>query len=237
MDGINLIRKIFSLWNQIGNRGFWGGIFDSRFYVINSIYNKNFDTLLDLGSGRGIILHLIQAKLKVGIEIDFDAIQDAKKIDSSLEIICGDSLNLPFKENCFSTILSLYSVSGFRRQDERKRVFEEIYRVSSKSKSRLIFTENNILSKYLKKVPLEKKRVHLKIDELINFFKDKYKIKIKWYNSLPKWRLYLLKMILLKSPDLFLIKFNLEERIFESLKSEKEKKDSRAFILTCIHDR
>ena len=236
MDGINLIKKIISLWNQIGNRGFWGGIFDSRFYVINSIYNKNFNTLLDLGSGRGIILHLIKAKVKVGIEIDFEAILDAKKLDSSLEIICGDSLNLPFKENCFNTILSMYSVSGFRLSDDRKRVFEEVYRVSSKRKSELIFTENNILSKYLKKVPLEKRRVHLKIDELIDFFKDKYKIRVKWYNAFPKWRLYLLKIILLKSPNLFLKKFDLEERIFHSLISEKEKKDSRAFIFTCIHD-
>jgi len=228
-----MIRTVNQLWNKIGNKGFWGGIFDSRFYVANLIRKEKFDALLDLGSGSGIILHLVNAKLKVGIDFNFEPIRDAKKLDPSLEIICGDIRNLPFRDNYFNTILSLYSVSGFRTVNERRQVFEEMNRVSSNIKSTIIITTNNILSKYLKKVPRHKRDTHVRIDELVEYFDNEYEIKIEGYNAFPKWKLYILKIILLKSPNWFLDIFNLEERIINLLKSEKVISNSRSFILTC----
>ena len=234
MVGINkMIRTILQLWENIGNKGFWGGIFDSRFYVAKIVHKKNFDTTLDLGSGNGIILHLINAKFKVGIDIDFKTIIDAKKFDQTLEIICGDIRKLPFKNNYFNSILSSYSISGFRDVNDRKLVYDEIIRVSSKNNSTIIITVNNILSKYLKKVPLHKRKVHVRLQELVEYFESKYMIKIECYNPFPRWKLYILKIIILKSPKKFLDVFNLEEKIFNLMKSEKELHDSRSFILTC----
>lgn len=228
-----MIRSVLQLWNKMGNKGFWGGIFDSRFYVASQIKKKNFDSLLDLGSGSGIILHLVDAKFKVGIDIKFDSIRDAKKFDPSLEIVCGDIRNLPFNGNCFNTVLSLYSISGFKTDTERKQVYDEIVRVSSNNKPTIIITANNIQSKYLEKVPLHKREYHVRINEVIKYFDAKYSTKLEWYNPFSKWKLYIFKIIILKFPNTFLDFFNLEERIFNLLKSNKEIKNSRSFILTC----
>ena len=99
--------------------------------------------------------------------------------------------------------------------------------------SSIIITVNNVLSKYLEKIPPHKRKVHVLLQELIEYFESKYVVKIECYNPFPRWKLYILKMLILKSPKKFLDVLNFEEKIFNLMKSEKELHDSRSFIMTC----
>lgn len=235
MGGINrkMIRKILEMWNDIGNKHFWGGIFDPRFYVANQIHNIQNETLLDIGSGTGLILHLAKADFKIGIELNMESIRLAKKFFPDLEIICGDIRKLPIKNNSFNTILSLHSISGFREQNDRDLVYNEIKRVCERKKSKIIFTLNNIKSIYMKKVPPEKRKGHIEIDELLKNFKGMFNLNLEGYNDHSKIPLFVIKIIVLKFPMRIVESLKFENIIYKYLKKQNETKKSRSFILTC----
>lgn len=108
---------------------------------------KEGEIVLDLGCGAGLDLYFytksVGSKCKVyGLDISSEMIEKAKyNMESvkiyNVELVCGSSDNLPFKDNFFDVVASngIYNLSP-----DKEKVFKEVYRVL-KPGGRTVFCE------------------------------------------------------------------------------------------------
>ena len=113
-----LLKKIMSVWNEVGMNYFWGDLFDVRFFIINLIKKDKVERILDLGCGVGIISHFVNADLKIGLELQEKSIREAKKLNPKMELIRGDIRFLPFQNDVFPKILSIHSLSSMSTPEQ-----------------------------------------------------------------------------------------------------------------------
>ena len=78
-----MFRKVIDFFNIVGMKHFWGDYFDSRFLIANIISKEKNSYILDIGCGAGVLLHLSNSKNKIGIEIEFNVLKQAQKLDNS----------------------------------------------------------------------------------------------------------------------------------------------------------
>ena len=96
------------MFKRIGLKHFYGDFFDSRFYISYLLSKNNLKNMLDIGSGLGVILHAAPNCFKVGTDISFDSLKDAKKLNRDIEFIQSDAQFLPFKDGYFTTITAMH---------------------------------------------------------------------------------------------------------------------------------
>jgi ubiquinone/menaquinone biosynthesis C-methylase UbiE len=95
-------------------------------------YLKKSDTILDVGSGTGIIAQLI--KEKIGANIKCIDVIDISKTDIPLKIY--DGKNIPYKNNSFSAVMCNFVL---HHCEDLEKVIEEMKRVS---KSKILILED-----------------------------------------------------------------------------------------------
>jgi len=66
------------MFKRVGLEHFWGDFFDSRFYIAWLLSKKKDTMILDIGCGAGVLLHSTQAPLKVGTDVSFEYLKNAK---------------------------------------------------------------------------------------------------------------------------------------------------------------
>lgn len=103
--------------------------------VVELVSAYNHESILDIATGTGdfaIMLAQLKPKKIVGLDISagmlnvgIDKIK-AKKLDHLIEMIVGDSENLPFEDNSFDAITVGFGVRNFENLDQG---LQEIYRV------------------------------------------------------------------------------------------------------------
>ena len=103
-------------------------------YVVESICNLSFDTLLDLGCGTGEVLSIISKKKKgcklYGLDLSEKMLEKAKKkLSDSDTLLVGDSENMPFEDEMFDV---LTSTESFHHYPNPQKAVKEIYRVLKK---------------------------------------------------------------------------------------------------------
>ncbi len=230
-----LHRKIFNIFKIVGLDSFWGDYFDSRFYIANLLSQKKTSSILDIGCGTGVLLHTSNAKLKVGLELSFETIKEAKKLNSGINLIQGDARYLPFKENIFETILTMHLFPVMKNLDlDWKQSVKEINRIQILNKSTIMITGANRMSKHFGKThELNYRKSYLTYNEIADLFKKNFKIKIEGYGPHSKFVMFALKKIIYKFSDNFSEKFGLDNFLFRFLKNERYLKDGRSYIIIC----
>lgn len=103
--------------------------------VVNLLKTKKPNNILDIATGTGdLAIHLVEtgANTIVGLDISPGMLAvaqkkvDARKLNNTIEIVVGDSENLPFKDNSFDAITVAFGVRNF---ENLQKGLSEIYRV------------------------------------------------------------------------------------------------------------
>ncbi len=108
------------------------------------------DSVVDIGSGSGLIAFEVSKKVKnvVGIEIDENKIKLAKKTYKrhNLEFIQGDAITYPFKEKFDAVILS----NVLEHIEKRINFLQSLHKISDKILLRVPLVTRDWLPVYLK---------------------------------------------------------------------------------------
>ena len=103
--------------------------------VVKIVSNKNPETILDIATGTGdfaIMLAKLKPKKIIGLDLSKGMLDigkkkvKEKKLDGLIEMMLGDSENLPFKDNSFDAITVGFGVRNFENLNKG---LKEIYRV------------------------------------------------------------------------------------------------------------
>lgn len=110
--------------------------------VLEKLEQLEFDTVLDVGCGTGVLLSLITSRSSnatvSGIDLSSEMIKVAKgKLDEKADLRVGDSEELPWAESSFDVVLSTQS---FHHYPNPAKVLAEIKRVL-KPNGHLIITD------------------------------------------------------------------------------------------------
>lgn len=92
------------------------------------------DTVLEMGANIGLQLRHLQAvgfQNLNGIEIQWDAVERAKRITHGINIIQGSAFDLPFRNNYYDLVFTSGVLIHIHPKDQ-KRAMREMYRVSKK---------------------------------------------------------------------------------------------------------
>ncbi len=90
--------------------------------VVQLVANKNPESILDIATGTGdLAINLTQSSAKkiIGLDISEGMLDvgrkkiNAKKLNNTIEMIVGDSENLPFDDNSFDAITVAFGVRNF----------------------------------------------------------------------------------------------------------------------------
>jgi len=116
-------------------------------------YVKPSDLLLDIGCGGGWELFTTKAKRVVGVDVSVASLKTAKELYNNC--VRADIRNLPFKNNCFDSVVSS-DVLGHIPVVSKECVLSEIYRVLKKGGETFHLIEANsqgILHSWTRKYP------------------------------------------------------------------------------------
>jgi SAM-dependent methyltransferase len=118
------------------------------------------EVVLDIacGTGYGIGLLKSNAKLVVGVDIDPEALSEAKaETDSRAAVLLGDGCRLPFRDSTFGGITSFETLEHLH---ERRAFAAELARVLSPGGTVLLSTPNAIYTEPVNGVPANKFHIH-----------------------------------------------------------------------------
>jgi ubiquinone/menaquinone biosynthesis C-methylase UbiE len=227
--------KILKMFQKVGMIHFFGDYFDGRFYVAYLLSKKHVDSILDIGCGPGIMLHNTNATLKIGLDLSFDSLKQAKLLDPKIELIQGDATLLPFKNNYFPNIIAMHLipvVDLHQGGNAWEKCAEELTRISSKN-SVIMLTGANRMSKHFEKThTLESRKKYLSYEKQVEFFKKYFSVSAEGFGSHNKKILYALKFFY-KFPDNILEKLGITKLIYRFLRSKKYLKDGRSYVIFC----
>jgi len=120
--------------------------------VVAILKEKQPETILDIATGTGdLAINMVQtaANKIVGLDISPGMLEvgktkvSAKKLDETIEMVVGDSENLPFAENSFDAVTVAFGVRNFETLEKG---LEEIYRVL-KPKGTFVVLETSVPTK------------------------------------------------------------------------------------------
>ena len=120
--------------------------------VVELVKSKNPDTILDIATGTGdlaINLAETNASKIIGLDISSGMLEigkdkiKKKHLDSKIEMVLGDSENMPFNDNTFDAITVAFGVRNFETLENG---LKEIYRVL-KPKGTFVILETSIPTK------------------------------------------------------------------------------------------
>lgn len=231
--GDYLHRKIFEMYKIVGKNHFYGDYFDSRFYVSYLLSKISPKKLCDIGCGVGILLKAAPNCFKVGTDISFESLKQAKKLDRKIEYVQCDAQYLPFKENYFTTItaMHLFPVINIHGGDWKLSI-KEVKRIANNN-STIFVTGANRTSKHFDNThKLEDRKKYLKHTEQVKEFENEFKVNLEGWGPHSKFLMYPFKIIY-KIPDSINEKLGIEKILYEFSKSKRYLKDGRSYVMIC----
>jgi len=229
---------------DIDHTKYWGDDFDVRFYLISILKELKKKKIIDIGGGIGIICsELDESNDRINLDLSFDDLKKCKKINSNIQLICGDNRNLPFKDNSFDHAICSHVLAEAKSNDLKnnsfmngglvekypsiEKIFSEILRTVKKSGSLYLTTPNNAYYNS-KKMEYDELKNHLE-----QFFE---KFDLYFFNTFPhtskKYRKFNLPNIMPK----ILSKIKNHQKIINSmiLKDQGIKKTSVTFFVKAV---
>lgn len=195
--------EIKNKWLKYAPRQWWGDSVDVRFYTVQRVKNNiktNFK-ILDIGCNAGIILsELKNATLRVGVDSSFDYLAKAVKLSEDIILINGRAEALPFKDSYFDIVTANHVLPYV--EDGLKGVFiREAMRVLKSGGLFFISTWNRNYMRY------KNDKIATRFEDLVRLFKDNLpddlKYKIKGYNPLPPFPMFLPNILLSRIPGIW----------------------------------
>jgi SAM-dependent methyltransferase len=226
-------KKIFEMFKNVGLKHFYGDFFDSRFYVSYLLSKNKSKNMLDIGCGLGVILHAAPNCFKIGTDISFESLKDAKKLNKNIEYVQSDAQFLPFKDNYFTTITAMHLFPVINNMGENwKSSINEVKRIAA-TRSTVFITGANRPSRHFEKThPLKHRKNYLKHTEQVIEFTDKFDVSLEGYGPHSRFLMFPFK-IMYKIPDSISEKLGIEKLLFWFVKSKKYLKNGRSYVIIC----
>jgi ubiquinone/menaquinone biosynthesis C-methylase UbiE len=221
------------MFKNIGLKHFYGDFFDSRFYVSHLLLKNKSKNMLDIGCGLGVILHAAPNCFKIGTDISFESLKDAKKLNKNIEYVQSDAQFLPFKDDFFTTITAMHLFPVINNMGGNwKLSINEVKRIAAK-KSIIFITGANRPSRHFGKThPLKHRKNYLKHTEQVTEFEDKFDVSLEGYGPHSRFLMFPFK-IMYKIPDSVSEKLCIEKLLFWFTKSKKYLKNGRSYVIIC----
>ena len=96
----SIFQQVFLEWQKLPEF-FWGDPFDFRFFVSLQLVKLKAIRVLDIGCSVGVNVNTIDAKQRIGIDINIDSLKKGKKVYPETEFIAASGETLPFKNGIF----------------------------------------------------------------------------------------------------------------------------------------
>jgi len=226
-------KKIYETFKRIGLKHFYGDFFDSRFYISYLLSKNNLKNMLDIGCGLGVILHVAPNCFKVGTDISFDLLKDAKILNRDIEYVQSDAQFLPFKDGYFTTITAMHLFPVMNNTGGNWNLsVNEVKRVAAE-KCTIFITGANRPSRHFEKThPLEHRKKYLKHTEQAKEFEDKFDVILEGYGPHSRFLMFPFK-IMYKIPDVVSEKIGIENLLFWFSKSKRYLKNGRSYVIIC----
>lgn len=137
-------------------------------WISSAIEGKEFNCLLDVGTGTGRILDTVVAENKVGVDISLGMLKMARKREVADVLVEADSANLPFKNLTFDLVTA---IGIFEYIQDLTPFFKEIKRTLADGGTFIFSFPNNGLfnfnqnQEYFEKTAHTLNRVREELDE------------------------------------------------------------------------
>ena len=190
----NFINKLKKKWLAHAPHLWWGDRLDSRFLVVRLLNNIRNKKILDLGCNAGIVLtEMDSSNFSVGLDLSKHALKIAKTISINSKLLCGNMLDLPFKDNSFDTVIFL-GMLEVPDKERKKNAINEIHRVL-KVGGRLFLTTPN--RAYIRS---RLNSNYVNYSELESLLDGQFIFQIKGFNPFPQFPYFIPNRILAKIP-------------------------------------
>lgn len=228
-----MYRKIYDKFKIVGINHFYGDFFDSRGYISELLLKIKTDNILDVGCGAGVLLSCVPSCYKVGIDMNFDALKQIKKLDKNIDAVLADAQFLPFKTDVFTTItaMHLFPVIDIL-EGNWKQSIKEVNRVAKKKNVLLITGANRASRHFTKTHSFEDRKKYLTPYEQKNVLENYYDVELDGFGPHPNWIMYPFKIIY-NIPSKIVDYLRIEKIIFKFLKSKKYLKNGRSYVMIC----
>lgn len=228
-----MYKEIYEKFKIIGINHFYGDFFDSRGYISHLLSKIKTDNILDVGCGAGVLLSCMPSCFKVGIDMNFDALKQIKKLDKNIEVILSDAQFLPFKSNVFTTITAMHLFPVINILDGNwNQSVDEVNRVAKEENLLLITGANRTSKHFIKTHSLDDRKKYLTYDEQKKVLENHYNVELEGFGPHPNWVMFPFKIIY-KIPDKITKALGIEKIIFKFLKSKKYLKNGRSYVMIC----
>jgi len=228
-----MLKKVLEIFKKVGIDHFYGDFFDSRFYISHLLSKMQLKNILDVGCGAGVLLEAAPNCFKVGTDLSFESIKQAKKLNPGIEYIQSDAQYLPFKNKTFSTItaMHLFPVIDIHGGNWKLSI-GEVKRISNDC-STIFITGANRTSRHFKKThKIDDRKKYLKHIDQVKEFEDEFVVTLEGWGSHSRYIMFPFKIIY-KIPDILNEKLGIEKLLYKISKSKKYLKDGRSYIIIC----
>jgi ubiquinone/menaquinone biosynthesis C-methylase UbiE len=203
-------------WTNTAPTLWWGDPIDVRFLLADRLSEFKSKKILDLCCGHGIIMAEIEkSNYTVGLDISYNALNSAKKLNQNSNLINGDVMKLPFKDESFDVVYAAHSLPGYEiilngnKQSTLNEWLKEIHRILKKEGVLLLTTPNRNYYAY-------KKSLKIQIYELKNPLSNYFNSEIKGFNPFPIYPGIIAKIPGIWNFLAFLMKIQLFEGVCKS---------------------
>ena len=203
----SIFQQVFLEWQKLPEF-FWGDPFDFRFFVALQLGKIKANRVLDIGCSVGVNVNTIDAKQRIGIDINIDSLKKGKKVYPETEFIAASGETLPFKNGIFDQIISIHTLDTSSLNPEN--TINDIVRTTNSGSE--IFLTGNWYHEILKEEGTSKERL---FGDWINILKQNFQYETRWYirPNLKKIKLKIKRKMLKKSPKKFFKITNMDNEL------------------------
>lgn len=233
-------KKIFS----INPEKWWGDDFDVRFLLISKLKSCKNKKILDLGGGIGIISsELNKTNFITNLDMSYIDLKICKdNLNSQIFSICGNSKNIPFKNDTFDYVISSSMLQYLRSDDIKKKNVKNVKNVNVFPSAEKSLSEiNRILKNKGKLILVTPNNSYYNsymfdYNELEYLLKNNFKqFKIYLFNTYPRISKRYRKLNLANIfPKFLSILLNPDKVIRLLLKNTKKNNQSVSFFIEAV---
>lgn len=227
-----MFQKVMRLFEKVGTIHFWGDYFDGRFFVADIVMRRKADYILDIGCGAGVLLMLTESKNRIGVEMKFESLKDAKRTDGDIQCVQADAGYLPFRDGFCPLVLTMHLFPVMKSMNaEWRNAVREIERIETDGAEILITGANRLSRHFEKSHSLEDRRAYLHYAEIMEEVEKSHDVTVEGYGPHSRAVMYPFKKIVFRIPDRILEGLRIERAICGLLKSKRFLKDGRSYVI------
>ena len=193
----HFVRRLRARWLTHAARFWWGDAVDSRFLLTWEASTLQGCSVLDIGCNAGVILSEVpDTNLKVGIDINPEALEVALSLSPSASFFRGDMLRLPYRDAVFEVVIFAGMLEISDRQDKVGAI-QEVHRVLKPDGRLLLTTPNRAYPRYRRHNGV------VTYDELVSIVGPYFEMEAKGFNPFPPFPQFLPNRLLARIPGIW----------------------------------